>query len=291
MSHYKPYYVPTQSPWPFIGAVALGLIAFGGASFLHESPIALYSLGTGALLLFCILFAWFRDVIHESQQKLYSPQMDRSFRWGMAWFIFSEIMFFAAFFGALFYVRYFVMDWLNGTDTEKLGTHEFLWPQFQASWPLLTLPNPKNFIEAKAVIPAWGLPAINTFILISSSITLWFAECGLKKHQRPLLIAFLSLTLALAALFVGVQSYEYYHAIHALDLTIKAGIYGSTFFLLTGFHGFHVILGSFMILIMLFRCLKGHFCADNHFALAAVSWYWHFVDVVWIFLFVFVYWL
>jgi cytochrome c oxidase subunit 3 len=285
------YFVPASSPWPIVGAIGLGALAFGGAHLLHGEQMGLYFSIGGALTIIFMMFGWFRDVINESHKNLYSFQVDRSFRWGMYWFIFSEIMFFAAFFGALFYARHFSIPWMGGLSESHLSTHELLWPSFKAVWPLLQNPNPAKFIGPSAVIPVWGLPAINTVILVTSSITLFFAERGLKKAQRGTLISFLFITWLLAVVFLCLQAYEYIEAYHELNLTLSSGIYGTTFFMLTGFHGAHVTIGSIMLFVMLIRCIKGHFTAHKHFGLAAVSWYWHFVDVVWLFLFVLVYWL
>lgn len=293
---YQHYYVPAQSPWPIVGSIGLGFLAIGGGNMLHGTlwhniSIGQYFFLAGALIIALMMFGWFRDVIQESHKGLYSAQMDRSFRWGMYWFIFSEVMFFGAFFGALFYARNISIAWMGGLLESKQSTHELLWPHFEAVWPLLTNPNPVKFPGPTGVIPAWGLPAINTVLLVASSFTFLFAEIGLKNNKRKQLIGWLIVTLVLAAIFLTLQAHEYMHAYQELNLTLASGIYGSTFFMLTGFHGAHVTIGSIMIFIMLLRCIKGHFDATKHFGLAAVSWYWHFVDVVWLLLFILVYWL
>jgi cytochrome c oxidase subunit 3 len=233
---------------------------------------------------------WFGQVIGESEAGVYNDQVDRSFRWGMAWFIFSEVMFFAAFFGALFYVRVFVLDWI--------GANELQWPGFDGTWPSAgpkglervaadVLPGPNQF----SPMAAWGIPAINTLILLTSGATVTWAHWGLLKDNRAQLITGLFLTVALGITFLCLQVYEYVHAYTELGLTLKTGIYGSTFFMLTGFHGFHVTIGTIMLIVILGRSLKGHFSANHHFGFEAVAWYWHFVDVVWLGLFIFVYWL
>ena len=210
-----------------------------------------------------------------------------SFRWSMGWFIFSEVMFFAAFFGALFYARIYSVPWLGGAGNNVM-TNELLWPAFEAIWPTN---GPGNVGGDFQTMGAWGLPAINTLILLSSGVTVTWAHWALKKGDRGQLILGLLATVALGFLFLSLQVYEYGHAYSELGLTLGSGIYGSTFFMLTGFHGLHVTLGAIMLLVILIRSIKGHFTAEHHFAFEAVAWYWHFVDVVWLGLFVFVYWL
>lgn len=214
----------------------------------------------------------------------------------MAWFIFSEVMFFAAFFGALFYARVYSVPWLGG-EGAGAATNEFLWPAFENVWPLLATPDmtvdglASKFTEIKDVIPAFDIPAINTIILLSSGATVTFAHWALKKNRRAGLCWWLFATVFLGFLFVILQAGEYVHAYNDLGLTLNSGIYGSTFFLLTGFHGFHVTMGATMLTVILLRSVSGHFTRENHFAFEAVAWYWHFVDVVWLGLFIFVYWL
>ena len=203
----------------------------------------------------------------------------------MSWFIFSEVCFFGAFFGALFYARIISVPWLAGAGT-NLETHILLWPDFADTWPLFMTPGG----DGTEAMEAWGLPFINTVILVTSSITLTFAHWALKKNQRIHLGLWLAVTVALGATFLTLQVVEYIHAYTELGLSLGAGIYGSTFFMLTGFHGAHVTMGTIMLTVMLVRCLKGHFTPENHFGFEATSWYWHFVDVVWLFLFTFVYW-
>ena len=284
------YYVPDSSRWPFLGSLAIFICFVGGALTLNHSAIGPTVLGGGFLLLFVTLFAWFGDVIRESEGGRYGQWEDVSFRMGMMWFIFSEVMFFAAFFGALFYARVLSVPWLGGAGSEG-ATHEFLWPNFLSDWPLLKLPTDYGFAQAKDVIPAFGVPAVNTLILLTSGATVTWAHWGLKVQKRAHLILGLALTVLLGCIFVYLQAEEYGHAYHELGLTMNAGIYGATFFLLTGFHGFHVSMGTLMLFVILLRCIKGHFKPEHHFAFEGVAWYWHFVDVVWIGLFIFVYWI
>lgn len=287
-SKHEHYYVPAQSAWPIVGALGLFLIAYGAGTYVSQLKSdgghGSYVLLAGIAVILFMLIGWFRNVIHESMSGLYSPQMDRSFRQGMSWFIFSEVMFFAAFFGALFYARMVAVPWLGGASNNAM-TNEVLWPGFSASWPLLKTP---DGTETQAM--GWnGLPLFNTIILLTSSITLHFAHLGLEKGKRTALTLWLGLTILLGLAFLILQGEEYVHAYTELGLTLQSGVYGNTFFLLTGFHGMHVTLGTLFLLVLFFRVLKGHFSAEHHFAFQAGSWYWHFVDVVWLCLFVFVY--
>ena len=286
---YERYYVPAQSPWPIVGAIALFCIAFGAGHLVidmskQQSGFGGWLLLTGFAILVFMLVGWFRNIIEESMSGLYSSQMDRSFRQGMSWFIVSEVMFFMAFFGALFYGRVIAMEWLGGASNNAM-TFAILWPDFEPVWPLVKTP---GGIETQAM-PAWGLPAINTAILLISSVTLHFAHTGLEQNKRGQLKGMLFLTLVLGVIFLCLQGYEYVHAYRDLGLRLDSGFYGNTFYLLTGFHGLHVTLGALILFFVFLRVLKGHFTPEKHFAFQAGAWYWHFVDVVWLCLFVFVY--
>lgn len=286
----KRYFLPSPSHWPIMGSFGLFFLVIGIVNLIHNNFLGHYLFFTGALLLVYMMYGWFSAVIDESLHGLHSVQMDRTYRWGMAWFIISEIAFFGIFFGALFYVRLFVVPQLGG-EHGFLETHTLLWPQFKAAWPLLINPNPSLYPGPKEIISALGLPALNTFVLLSSALTVTWAHWGLKKNRQWQLISGMSVTILLGILFLCVQAYEYQEAYMHFGLTLFSGIYGSTFFMLTGFHAAHVTIGLLMLLVILVRCLKGHFQPEHHFAFEAASWYWHFVDVVWLFLFVFVYWL
>ena len=167
-------------------------------------------------------------------------------------------------------------------------THALLWADFTEAWPSN---GPANIGGEFETIPAWGLPAINTMILLASGVTVTLAHWALKKDNRKGLILWLLATVVLGYGFVYLQAIEYMHAYQELNMTMGSGIYGSTFFMLTGFHGFHVTMGATMLLIIMLRAMKGHFTEENHFAFEGVAWYWHFVDVVWLGLFIFVYWI
>ncbi|MBD9608647.1 cytochrome c oxidase subunit 3 [Pseudomonas sp. PvR086] len=293
MATHEHYYVPAQSKWPIIATIGMLVTVFGLGTWFNDlkaarpeshGPLIFF---VGGLLLAYMLLGWFGTVVKESRAGLYSPQLDRSFRWGMSWFIFSEVMFFLAFFGALFYVRNIAGPALGGEGTK--GIAHMLWPTFEFTWPLLNNPDSKLFPPPKEVISPWGLPLLNTVLLVSSSVTVTIAHHALKKGHRGALKIWLALTVLLGCGFLGFQAKEYLHAYHELGLTLGSGIYGATFFMLTGFHGAHVTIGTIILFVMLMRIMRGHFNADHHFGFEAATWYWHFVDVVWIGLFVFVY--
>jgi len=284
------YFIPEPSRWPIVGTLALFVSFVGAAIMLNGSGFGTFIFGLGIAAVVYMFAGWFTDVIGESLQGVYNNQVDISFRWGMGWFILSEVMFFAAFFGALFYTRVLSVPWLGGAGA-KLATHTFLWPKFEASWPMNVMPDPSHFSIYHEVIPAFGVPAINTAILLSSGATVTLAHWALKKDNRRSLCWWLFATVALGFTFVGLQAHEYSEAYNHLGLTLNSGVYGSTFFMLTGFHGFHVTMGATMLLVILVRSMKGHFSEQYHFAFEGVAWYWHFVDVVWLGLFIFVYWL
>jgi cytochrome c oxidase subunit 3 len=281
------YYIPHGSKWPIVGAAALFTTMAGTAAVLNGASFGPWIAYLGLAAVAYMFFGWFGTVIGESESGAYNAGVDRSFRMGMMWFIFSEVMFFAAFFGALYYVRKLSIPWLGG-EGSKIATNVFLWDDFRAAWPTN---GPADVGGEFEIIPAFGLPAINTMILLTSGVTVTIAHHALKAGRRGVLKVFLALTFLLGFLFVGLQAEEYMHAYHELNLTLGSGVYGSTFFLLTGFHGLHVTIGAIMLLVIWLRVLKGHFTPQHHFAFEGVAWYWHFVDVVWLGLFIFVYWL
>ncbi|HVE43585.1 MAG TPA: cytochrome c oxidase subunit 3 [Gammaproteobacteria bacterium] len=296
----KYYFIADPSFWPLVGSCGVFSTVLGLVQVLHNGSLGFYLLALGLALIITTMLGWFGRVVKESESGLHSAQMDRTYRWGMLWFIVSEIALFGVFFGALFYVRVFGITELAGTPLQfatdlmlyKGGaTHQYLWPHFQAVWPLLKNPNPQLVQGPESVIPTWGIPAMNTLILLSSAVTVTWAHWGLKKGNRKQLLIGLFITILLGCIFEGCQIHEYYEAYTELGLTLASGIYGSTFFTLTGLHAMHVSIGAIMLAVIFYRCLKGHFLPEHHFAFEAVSWYWHFVDVVWLFLFVFVYWL
>ncbi|MEO8224737.1 MAG: cytochrome c oxidase subunit 3 [Gammaproteobacteria bacterium] len=281
------YYVPHGTHWPIIGSVGLFTLFVGVSILLNggsTAPVALL----GAAILVLMMFLWFGQVIGESEAGTYNAQVDRSFRMGMMWFILSEVMFFGCFFGALFYARQLSLPWLGGEGSE-IVTNMFLWPDFENTWPSS---GPAALGGKYETMGPWGIPALNTAILLTSGVTITIAHHALRANKRGMLNLFLGLTFVLGFVFLGFQAYEYNHAYTELNLKLStAGIYGSTFFMLTGFHGLHVTIGAIMLTVIWLRCLKGHFTPERHFAFEGVAWYWHFVDVVWLGLFIFVYWL
>jgi cytochrome c oxidase subunit 3 len=281
-THTGGYYVPQPSHWPIFGSIGIFCMALGAVFLFNDiGGIGWASLILGLLVVTVMMFGWFGTVIRESQAGKYNQQVDGSYRWGMSWFIFSEVMFFAAFFGALFYMRAIAVPDL-GSPEQRL-----LWPDFSAQWPTAGPGIESTFTP----MGAWGIPALNTLLLLSSGVTVTWAHWALKKNKRGQLILGLICTVALGATFLGFQVYEYGHMYRDLNVSLATGAYGATFFMLTGFHGFHVTIGTIMLIVILLRSWVGHFTPEHHFAFEGVSWYWHFVDVVWLLLFVLVYWL
>ena len=281
------YYIPHGSHWPVVGSIGLLLLMTGVSSWLNGADFGFYVMLAGFAVIIFMVTGWFGTVIGESEGGLYNAQVDKSFRQGMFWFIFSEVMFFAAFFGALFYARNMSIPWLGG-DSNNFFTNLLLWEGYESTWPTN---GPGNMGGEYDAMPPFGLPLINTALLLTSSITVTIAHHALIENKRAQLKLFLAATFILGFVFVGLQIEEYLEAYRHMNLTLGTGIYGSTFFMLTGFHGMHVTLGAIMLTVIFFRVMKGHFTPDKHFAFEAVAWYWHFVDVVWIGLYVFVYWM
>ena len=276
------YFVPGPSKWPAIAGISLLVMMLGASGWVNDASWGAYATFAGLLGFLVVLYYWFGDAIAESEGGLYNKRIDASYRWSMSWFIFSEVMFFAAFFGALFYARSIAMPWLGDLD------NKILWPDFAAHWGNV---GPAGTVEPFATMGPFWIPTINTALLLLSGVTLTISHHAIRANHRGKTAFWLAATILLGAIFMGFQVYEYMHAYSELNLKLTSGVYGSTFFLLTGFHGFHVTLGAIMLSVVLYRVLKGHFTADNHFAFEGAAWYWHFVDVVWLGLYVVVYWL
>jgi cytochrome c oxidase subunit 3 len=281
-AHRPGYFVPAPSQWPAVGSIAMIFTMFGAAMVVNDNSLGWFSLAIGLSTLAYMLVGWFSIVSRESEHGDYNHKVDISFRWGMSWFIFSEVMFFAAFFGALFYARVISAPLLGDFD------HQLLWPDFVATWPHA---GPAGTIEPFTTLGPFWLPTINTALLLSSGVTITIAHHALRANHRSRTIMWLAITILLGVTFLGVQIYEYGHAYRDLNLRLTSGIFGSTFFMLTGFHGFHVFVGALMLSVVLLRLIRGHFKPDQHFAFEAAAWYWHFVDVVWVGLYIVVYWL
>jgi cytochrome c oxidase subunit 3 len=287
------YFVPAPSRHPVMAATGLFFVILGAGQWVNGYGWGKWSLLFGFALWAVTLFQWFRDAAMESERGLYGKNVDISFRWSMSWFIFSEVMFFGAFFGALFWSRLYSIPVLGDIE------NQLLWPDFKAVWPSM-VPNasavsgatasPAGIVEPFRIMGPWPIPTINTALLLSSGVTLTIAHHALIENKRPRAIAFMWVTLLLGFAFVGLQAYEYVHAYQDLNLKLNSGIYGSTFFMLTGFHGFHVCVGALMLLFITLRMMRGHFSPQRHFGLEGAAWYWHFVDVVWLGLYIIVYW-
>ena len=275
------YFVPDSSKYSMLLSLGIFFLALGFVLKINAVSAGLFSMLAGAAAIIYVVFAWFGAVVGENLSGLYKNWEDRSFRLGMVWFIFSEVMFFAAFFGVLYYVRIISVPELSHFDPQFTP-----YPGYEGHWPTS---GPKG--PAFTPMGAWGIPAINTLILLTSGATLTWAHWGLMANKKNQLVLGLAMTVALGVVFLMLQVHEYHTAYSELGLTLKSGVYGATFFMLTGFHGFHVTLGTIMLIVMLVRSMRDHFKPENHFAFSAVAWYWHFVDVVWLILFVFVYWL
>ncbi len=257
----QPYHLVTPSIWPLIGALGGGVTMFGIILAAHFGDFIV--LGIGLLIVLATMFGWWRDVIRESRTPgLHSMVVRVGLRYGMMLFITSEVMFFVAFFWAFFYYGLFPSN-ISGL--------------LHPSWPPPGVMTPYTF----------GIPLLNTMILLLSGTTVTWAHHALIEGDRKGLLTGLALTVLLGASFTGFQAYEYMHAPFHFS---GGGIYPAVFFLATGFHGFHVIVGTLFLLVCWFRAKAGQFTPERHFGFEAAAWYWHFVDVVWLFLFVCVYW-
>ena len=281
------YFVPGLSRHPFMAAVGLFFLILGAGQWINGSAWGMYSVLFGTVWWLVVLYQWFRDSIAESEGGLYGRKIDISYRWSMTWFIFSEVMFFGAFFTALW--------WARVQSVPALGSIEnaLIWPDFQAVWPSVMAgmtASPAGIVEPFQTMGPFWLPTINTALLLTSGVTLTIAHHAIQEGDRSKTIAFMWLTVLLGFVFLCVQGYEYFYAYSALNLRLDSGIFGSTFYMLTGFHGFHVFVGMLMLLFITLRLQKGHFSKERHFGFEGAAWYWHFVDVVWLGLYILVYW-
>lgn len=282
------YFVPGPSRHPVMASIGLFFVILGAGQWINGVQWGMYSLFFGLVWWLVVLYQWFGDAITESETGQYGYKIDNSYRWSMSWFIFSEVMFFGAFFTALW--------WARSHSVPELGSLEnaLLWPEFKSTWPSAvpgSTASPAGIVEPFTTMGPFWLPTINTALLLTSGVTLTIAHHALLEDNRSKTIAFMWMTVLLGIVFLCVQGYEYYHAYTALNLKLSSGIFGSTFFMLTGFHGFHVLVGMIMLLVITLRLQKGHFSSKRHFGFEGAAWYWHFVDVVWLGLYVLVYWM
>ncbi|MSQ56811.1 MAG: cytochrome c oxidase subunit 3 [Limnohabitans sp.] len=282
------YFVPEPSRHPAMAALGLFFVIMGASQWVNSVSWGKYSLMLGLAIVFVVLFQWFMQAITESESGKYGYKVDLSFRWSMSWFIFSEVMFFGAFFTALWWMRVHSIPELGNIN------NAILWPDFKAVWPSVAAgatTSPAGIIEPFTAMTPFWLPTINTALLLSSGVTITIAHHALRENKRDQTLLFMWLTVLLGLVFLFVQGYEYAHAYSDMNLKLTSGAYGSTFFMLTGFHGFHVFLGMLMLFFITLRIKKGHFTADKHFGFEGAAWYWHFVDVVWLGLYILVYWM
>jgi cytochrome c oxidase subunit III len=282
------YFVPAPSRHPVLASIGLFMVILGAGQWVNGHGWGAYFVFVGLVWWAFVLKQWFGDAIRESEGGLYSDRIDVSYRWSMSWFIFSEVMFFGAFFGALY--------WARIQSVPSLGSLEnaILWPDFKAFWPSSVAGAtgaPAGTVEPFTTMGPWPIPTINTALLLTSGVTLTIAHHALIAGQRSKTILWMWITVLLGATFLGFQAYEYMHAYSELNLKLNSGVYGSTFFMLTGFHGFHVCVGALMLFFITLRLQKGHFTPQRHFGFEGAAWYWHFVDVVWLGLYVLVYWM
>jgi cytochrome c oxidase subunit 3 len=271
-----------------MAAIGLFMVIFGAGQWINGHGWAAYLVLFGLLWWAFVLKQWFGDAIKESEDGLYSDRIDVSYRWSMSWFIFSEVMFFSAFFGALYWARLHALPDLGDLE------NALLWPDFKAVWPSVApgyTGSPAGIVDPFATMGPWPIPTLNTAILLSSGVTVTIAHHALIANHRGRAIFFMWCTVLLGMAFLGFQAYEYHHAYTELNLKLSSGAYGSTFFMLTGFHGFHVFVGMMMLLFITIRIMRGHFTPERHFGFEGAAWYWHFVDVVWLGLYIVVYWL
>jgi len=282
------YFVPGPSSYPALAALGLFFVILGGGQWINGVEWGKYALFGGLVFFLGVLYRWFATAVSESESGSYGHKVDLSFRWSMSWFIFSEVMFFGAFFSALWWMRVHSVPELGNLE------HALLWPDFKAAWPSVVAgatASPAGIVEPFQTMGPFWLPTINTALLLSSGVTLTIAHHALQAGNRGKTVAYMWLTVLLGFIFLCVQGYEYYYAYTDLNLKMSSGAYGSTFFMLTGFHGFHVFIGMLMLLFITLRLQKGHFTPQRHFGFEGAAWYWHFVDVVWLGLYILIYWL
>ena len=254
------YHLVDPSPWPFTGSMAAFVLTVGAAMWMHQTPpgMTLFFLGLAGVIATMVL--WWRDVLRESRDGAHTNTVNIGLRTGMALFIASEVFFFLAFFWAYF--------WGALVPPDTVAT---MWPP-----------------EGVYAVPPWGIPLLNTLILLLSGTTLTWAHHEVRAGNMQVAFQALLVTVSLGAVFMGFQVYEYIY-LYGLGLTLQSGVFGSTFFMATGFHGVHVLVGTIFLVVCTVRAAQLTMNAEKHVGFEAAAWYWHFVDVVWLFLFVCVY--
>ena len=281
------------SALPIFGSMAVLAIALGIVNWLHGAWFGPYLFVLGLVAMITIVGFWFHAAICDDMDASADEYAlsEHYYRWSMGWFIFSELWFFIAFFGVLFYVRMISIPRLGGSFVDDKLTHYLLWPSFVDQWPMIHTPDPSRYAGPGAAMMPWGIPVWNTLILLTSGLTITLAHWGIVRGKMRQALLWQLCTIGLGVLFLYLQIIEYAEAYAHLDLRFNSGVYANVFYVMTGFHGFHVFLGTIMLLVIAFRIYRDDFTIERHFAFEAVSWYWHFVDVIWLLLFVFVYWL
>lgn len=275
------YYVPPPSFYPVTINLGLFIFALGFALRLSAITPGVVPMLAGTAVILYGTFGWVGRIIYENEAGNYHPWEDRSFRTGMAYFIFSELAFFGAFLMALMYVRAFALP-----DLASMDPHFTLWPDFKGEWPS---GGPKS--QAFTPLGAWGLPAVNSILIVASSVSLIWARKGLSAANRGQMVAGLAIAIVLGIAFLFQQAMEYRHAAE-LGITLATGVYGTNLYMLTGVHGVHMLAGIIMLAVLLLRAFHGHFRADNRVGLDLVTWYWNFVIVIpGLLVFIYFYWM
>jgi cytochrome c oxidase subunit 3 len=284
--HHGSYYVPEYSWWPILTAVALFVVGLGSIEYFGESSLGPKLLFGGTIALMVILSLWIFSVMRESQRGLYDAQMHRTFRWGVCWVLFSDMMLFVGLAGALWYYRYFTFAELAGTSAAfEYATHYLLWPDFQANWPLLINPDPTQFVGAKQGLTLGFRNILTTLVMLASALTLACANKGLKTNRKGLLNSGLIATFILAILFLVLNITAMMAAVAHFGITLQSGIYGSVILFSTTIFLLHIVVAILLLLLITVRGFMGHFNAKNDFSVRAFSWFWNFLVLVWLVLF------
>ncbi len=291
MADHGTYYVPEHSSRPIMTAIGLFFLGLG-AIFLTEEPhVGLVLAGMGAVIIVITLFLWFRDVVIESRKGLHDDQMDRTYRWGMFWFLFAQFMLMGGFFGTLVYASTVVLPTLSGTSgVANHLTHLLLWPNFSSQWPPLQTPNPQEFIGPHHIVTAWGWPAINTLLMLISVITLAIAHHSMNKRgHNKLFNICLIITFIIGIIVAVVQFDSIISAASHYGITLGSGIYGSFFMMIHVLVFLNIFISLLILLFLIPRCWLGHFNQQRHFAIDAISWLWYFSGAMWLITFILVY--